>query len=63
MSEAMKTQVSIRPELIPDTIADSIGQVALDGFKRYKRYLREHPEEERAFQARVAEVRERYGLK
>lgn len=54
---------TVKTELIPDTIADGIGQVALDGFKRYKAYLREHPAEERAFQARVAEVRERYGLK
>ena len=51
----------VSPEFIPTTVAEETGQVALDAFLRYKHYLQKHPDKEREFQARVAEVRKRYG--
>lgn len=61
MSASVSNQATINPEFIPATVAESTGQAALDGFLRFKQYLQKHPDEERAFQARVAEVRKRYG--
>lgn len=57
----LANQTPVSPEFIPTTVAEETGQVALDAFLRFKHYLQKHPDEERAFQAKVAEVRKRYG--
>lgn len=63
MTVSITAQASpIKTELIPKTAAESMGQTALDSFLRFKVYLRKHPDEERRFQARVAEVKKRCGL-
>jgi hypothetical protein len=61
--EVRRMPVKIKPELIPATVAESIGQAALDGFLRFKQHLQQHPEEARRFEERVAEVKERHRQK
>lgn len=52
----------IRVDLIPKSVGETIGQVALDGFLKYKRYMEAHPEEKRAFLAKTVEVKKHYGI-
>lgn len=47
-------QAPIKPELIPATVAEETGRVALDVFLRY---VKDHPIEDGVYLARAAELR------
>ena len=52
----------IRPELIPESYGETIGQVALEGFLQRMRYLDSHPAEKAAFERRMEAVAKKYGI-
>ena len=61
--EVSTARPHIHPEQIPEHVSTDILEVTLRSYLAFEQYLKSHPEEAQRFEARVAEVKRRYGQK